>query len=660
MIEMLFRDLEATMSKDQEKVFWLGIILLSERSGKYVVVDGQQRILTMFLTFQSFLEDFKAEGLEDENNKYKIYKSFEGESKFIASETVIRCIKDKYCPEFFNKKKQDNIDGKLEKRIELIKNYGKQIIDRKGKFTFFNYLKKVKCAVLLLPDESYSNFEDINSKTVKLTLTEKCLAFLLSKEKEMFESGSRNLFSWLIENKVIESDEFFEKFTNAYKRSQKQAKEVTDNFLSFKFFFENETKAAKIFLEFLTVTKQLVEGCNENQGFGKIYLREVCLKDYWVIYVKSKVEQNTRFIKYFLDTIWKFDLIRYLNGIDKNPIKKQVLDLVSVEVTKSKYHQFLISNMSGKYKRKGEKIILSYSENITKISNLKKTNQFEKRLKTFIFILYIYNKTEGNEPNFYFYFIKNKNLVIKNLYTVKDSEVEDNTEKLEKLANMCLLEKDNQFDSKLIEEKINHLEDSAYDYPKLYELKREIIGNFKKTVTEGKDLKRCEAFWKKRNGSLQLKLNLIRKQHLRIEFNLSNHKQEENNKKIIDRPLTMEERKEIENLFIKKNNLSKTENKGLFVNEEGELFYLRYFIDGNPKKSRRRVIVRPKVYKLLKESIRNGRKPKIIGYENKNGKFYSYKNWEKFMRYSDNPDNHPALPLKNNDWIEFWKYQLHS
>ena len=660
MIEMLFRDLEATMSKDQDKVFWLGIILLSERSGKYVVVDGQQRILTMFLTFQSFLEDFKAEGLEDENNKYKIYKSFEGESKFIASETVIKCIKNKYCPEFFNKEKQDNIDGKLEKRIELIKNYGKQIIDRKGKFTFFNYLKKVKCAVLLLPDESYSNFEDINSKTVKLTLTEKCLAFLLSKKKEMFESGSRNLFSWLVENKVIESDEFFEKFINAYKRSQKQAKEVTDNFLSFKFFFENETKAAKIFLEFLTVTKQLVEGCNENQGFGKIYLREVCLKDYWIIYVKSKVEQNTRFIKYFLDTIWKFDLIRYLNGISKNPIKKQVLDLVSVEVTKSKYHQFLISNMSGKYKRKGEKIILSYSENITKISNLKKTNQFEKRLKTFIFILYIYNKIERNEPNFYFYFIKNKNLVIKNLYTVKDSEVEDNTEKLEKLANICLLEKDNQFDNKLIEEKINHLEDSAYDYPKLYELKKEIISNFKKTVTERKDLKRNEAFWKKRNGSLQLKLNLIRKQHLRIEFNLSNHKQEENDKKIIDRPLTIEERKEIENLFVKKNNLSKTENKRLFVNEEGEFFYLRYFIDGNPKKRPRRVIVTPKVYKLLKESVRSGKKPKIIGYENKNGKFYSYKNWEKFMRYSDNPDNHPALPLKNNDWIEFWKHQLHS
>ena len=204
-VKRLLEDIQSHFESDSCPDFWLGTILLSRSADDLVVIDGQQRILTMFWIFKHILPSFEVYRLESKSANLGLYS----ENKDFLFKEISNYIQN-------NKKGTKTKFIRLQKEIQNFKDgLPSEDIER-----FADYLKnKVQVTILMVSDK-YEYFENINSKTVQLTLAEKCLSFLVAGEKykKPIIEHSREDFVWLTSDRPhknegkFKSKLFFGKF----------------------------------------------------------------------------------------------------------------------------------------------------------------------------------------------------------------------------------------------------------------------------------------------------------------------------------------------------------------------------------------------------------------------------------------------------------------
>lgn len=515
-IDNFLNDLMCSFEKDNE--FWFGTILLSTHRPNTVlsIIDGQQRLLTMFLLFAIFLEEFPKE----EIHRYKlekelIIKTFVNDPFFQLSKSIQEFLSNPSVPNLV----ETALFSKLKNIFQNFKD--KKFNSEQKSLEFKNYLKnKVHCSILLFNIDSYKYFENLNSKGIKLTLVEKCMAFLLSTNKKNLIKLKENikLFTWLLsphkEKKVkLTSEQFFETFILIFCVDKKSSN------LFHKFVDTISERGVNDFLTFLKITKEISD--NEDKKFSFAYFKNVCFVDYWKIYVMIKFCDSSENVdlNLFLETIWKFDLIRHLNGIAKKSIKQIVLEFLrdwkTKPITYSKYKNFLkkIMSKSPNYIENEENVKIFYDGDCKNIG-LNTPDNFKSRLKTFMYLLYEKDSESETKSRFY-NFHHSKNISYDHIVPISKKHFALSS--LNNITNLCLIDK--EFNSKLgtldLQKKFSEL--LKHPNPSfLGGLISECNKDYEKTQFENKGKNQYEVFWDYRKKSIDKRIENIRDKYLTI------------------------------------------------------------------------------------------------------------------------------------------------
>ena len=293
-INNLLEDIEKNYK--HQRPLWLGTILASENGNKINIVDGQQRILTFVLIWyvlknQPFDFDISAEqrwvnfwlAIDDQD------------ADFIYFKHIINYVFNQW----------DVIANKrLEKIVACIQNFKQKY--EEYLLELITFIKSnIFITVLLINSNQYDYFENINSKNIPLTLTDKCFAFLTNKFPEEILQQPQT-FQWWLSLKKTEKEMitsfFIEIFTTKNNNYNKLDK--------FKLIVENSQKIQE-FILFLELYRQLKE---ENvTNFQEYYLRYVAWDNYWPLVIILKLKKYYELIiNNFLPNLWKVDLWTYV------------------------------------------------------------------------------------------------------------------------------------------------------------------------------------------------------------------------------------------------------------------------------------------------------------------------------------------------------------
>ena len=293
-INNLLEDIEKNYR--HQRSLWLGTILGSENGNKINIVDGQQRILTFILIWyvlknQPFNFDISAEqrwvnfwlAIDDQD------------ADFIYFKHIINYVFNKW----------DIITNKrLEKIVTCIEKFKKKYEEYLLELIAF-IKNSIFITVLLINSNHYDYFENINSKNIPLTLTDKCFAFLTNKFSEEILQQPQT-FQWWLSLKKSEKEMitsfFVEIFTTKNNNYNKLDK--------FKLIVENHQKIQE-FILFLELYRQLKEESITN--FYEYYLRYVAWDNYWPLVIILKLKKyDELIIDNFLHNLWKVDLWTYI------------------------------------------------------------------------------------------------------------------------------------------------------------------------------------------------------------------------------------------------------------------------------------------------------------------------------------------------------------
>ena len=293
-INNLLEDIEKNYR--HQRPLWLGTILASENDNKINIVDGQQRILTFLLIWyvlkkQPFNFDISAEqrwvnfwlAIDDQD------------ADFIYFKHIINYVFNKW----------DIITNKrLEKIVTCIEKFKKKYEEYLLELIAF-IKNSIFITVLLINSNHYDYFENINSKNIPLTLTDKCFAFLTNKFPEEILQQPQ-AFQWWLSLKKSEKEMitsfFVEIFTTKNNNYNKLDK--------FKLIVENYQKIQE-FILFLELYRQLKEESITN--FYEYYLRYVAWDNYWPLVIILKLKKyDELIIDNFLHNLWKVDLWTYI------------------------------------------------------------------------------------------------------------------------------------------------------------------------------------------------------------------------------------------------------------------------------------------------------------------------------------------------------------
>lgn len=144
-IETLLEDIKKALNEDRD-VYFIGNVVVSEENGRYILIDGQQRLTTLFL-----IGVYLATRSEIENNSWK---NFVKNDKQIRISMPLRENEEQWLSDFINKqnksdndfkdlsKKNPNIHYRITKGLETIaewfeKNTPKEESDEKSKLASF-------------------------------------------------------------------------------------------------------------------------------------------------------------------------------------------------------------------------------------------------------------------------------------------------------------------------------------------------------------------------------------------------------------------------------------------------------------------------------------------------------------------------------------------
>lgn len=518
-VEYLLKDIKKHYQEG--KKIWLGTILINvEKDGSIVLIDGQQRLITMFLVFKKFMPNFSINDIHDENSELKIY---ENNSKSVNSSWLTS-----YWNWFIDK-------PNIEKNKFL-----RQILRKIDVFTdlinpeFIEYLQESVCCTILVLENNYESFENLNAKNVPLQLVEKCVAFLTDVFGNKTNSNHQEfvakieLLKFLLKSE-IKSQLIVQRFVDINANVSEK-----DYFGSFKKIIDRPGGLTDFFA-FLKQVQNLES--EKKDTFVKWYFWNVCQKDYWLIYVcaRLKWENSSEFLSVFLEEVWKFDLIRHLNRLAKTSIKNQILSFV-----KSK--NFGINS----WRNLMLKIMQGSPEGISITSNNTKTISFAgsardiyydipnfgaSRFTCLFYLLYVDEPWKSINLEMFFdsqNANKIKKIAVDHLISQKPNQnyrVSDLENDVNSFKNLWLLKDsaNSNLSNLDIDKKIREYHNLGVSAP-LFCLNAEVAQdwisvseNFPNSSISQK-VQIIKAFWEKRETKLDHKINLIKRKYLTINL----------------------------------------------------------------------------------------------------------------------------------------------
>ena len=293
-INNLLEDIEKNYQ--HQRPLWLGTILASESGNKINIVDGQQRILTFLLIWYVLKNQHFDFDISAEQRWVNFWLAIDDQdSDFIYFKYIINYVFSKLGI-ITNKR--------LEKIVACIQNFKKKYEAYLLELIIF-IKSNIFITVLLINSNQYDYFENINSKNIPLTLTDKCFAFLTNKFPEEILQQPQTFQWWLSlkkKEKEMVTSFFVEIFTTKNNNYNKLDK--------FKLIVENSQKIQQ-FILFLELYRQLKEESVTN--FQEYYLRYVAWDNYWPLVIILKLKKyDELIIDNFLQNLWKVDLWTYI------------------------------------------------------------------------------------------------------------------------------------------------------------------------------------------------------------------------------------------------------------------------------------------------------------------------------------------------------------
>lgn len=225
LINQLFDDI--TLSKESKRDLYLGVIVVLGNEGrkKLIVIDGQQRIITLLIILRCILDTNKLSKKDRKELNEKLsdlyFKTNEPKIKLNLQDT------DKFFQEFILKY-DENCLNNVDKRYTIIRRIikAKEIIDLRLRDirninSIFKFIKE-KISIVLIRTENefsvYDIYESINSKKMELAVSDLTKNILLkkckyeSKEKYNEASNKINVLIKLFEDSPKETSNFLKTY----------------------------------------------------------------------------------------------------------------------------------------------------------------------------------------------------------------------------------------------------------------------------------------------------------------------------------------------------------------------------------------------------------------------------------------------------------------
>lgn len=656
-ISLLIDTLEQNHNKSDEP--WLGSIMLSLKDNKVYIIDGQQRIVAM-------LWMLKLVGVFSDNEQVKIHRSNEYQSKIKQISSDL----DKIISYLSGEGKESD---KIKKIQEIIK---RRI---QNKVSFYKYLlKQVYISIIWFKKEKYEYFENLNSKSIKLTLAEKCLAFLATHDQNLYRKNLEAII-WIIDkNRTPEikvndfkddGSQFFKTFINIY---CEKSNIIRDPIIRFKKFIESSEKRdwlqkievqnpIDFFYKFLNETFKFLKK-DYNQPNIELYLKKICLQNFWWWYIEIMILKDEELKKLFNEKLVWLDIGKAIWNFKKTFTKNNAYSFINNIKILNGNKNYIFSNFYKTYISKTN--LLDNNQ----IKSLVIAGGATSRVKLIIFLAnyWIKNFCDAKERmrkskvkdkievwlhnngfilDFFDYYLELEvehllPKTFKSTYELKDdeSEIKELDERLNSLENLILLSKSKNcsMGNQTIGYKIRELFEENYMEERNRHLFSNIHSLWKNHEKESTDVvKKIKSFLKDRSKKINTALNQIN----------------ENIKNKFESPYSTKKNSHDFEPLLKMKGFRKIEDR--FWKKEDKYYWIKSFtLEGQGEK--RRLPFGEKNRDEIKLFIKkNGltkeKEPKIVGFHPVRNSLFLYKLYEKAVYRLK---GHSSLHFNDWDWSE--------
>ena len=346
-VKQLFRDLESVLSNEYSNHF-LGTIIYTDRSlsfseRQFTVIDGQQRLTTVFLIL------YAIKALMQENNDIEKIKELE-ENYLINKNNSNNESKYRLKPYVSD----DNVFQKIVKdRVDKIEN--KQSNVYKNYINILSYIRKLNSdysldeiieglnklnivCIPLYPDDSAQRiFESINSTGVKLTASDLIRNFLLMDLNNNEQEEYFNKYWMEIEKNISSDPKKLESFFRVYlaiKNKKLPAKRSIYNEFKRWYYRNNEISLKEIFKDIIKYSNYYNEIYHIEINKIDKALREP-IKEYRIIGSELPAPLIMGFYNlYQNDEINKEQLSELISIVNNYLVRRSICDLDTKSITK--------------------------------------------------------------------------------------------------------------------------------------------------------------------------------------------------------------------------------------------------------------------------------------------------------------------------------------
>ncbi|WP_339030544.1 DUF262 domain-containing protein [Spiroplasma endosymbiont of Cantharis nigra] len=238
-LEQFIEALEIIRKKDIDEYF-IGSIIFSERPSKLIVLDGQQRLTTMFIYTVAFSNFYKKHNslLWDENNLFNL----DNKIRFINNKIKLESLDDDkiFLSQLFNNEINELANNKIAKAYIFFINYFQKNISSIDELNFLNLFNKLSIAFIKIADSKMDQltFESINSTGKALSLTDLVRNFILMGYKDPVTQHLIKTEKWDIWSKLLgeKMDDFLIKLVTIWSgkqpsvNSQKDGEKMQNNY----------------------------------------------------------------------------------------------------------------------------------------------------------------------------------------------------------------------------------------------------------------------------------------------------------------------------------------------------------------------------------------------------------------------------------------------